>query len=286
MFDAELNLFSKEYTNCDFLYRAVQDNPDFADIKEHVSELWKTYHPYAEPQFSREFSRHFLQRYWELWLGVKFIAAGLTLNRNSGKGPDFDLKLSSGLHFYVEATAIEAGSTEDRVPPPPQAANNEDAPYPPIELFLRITGAIKNKSEQRKKQIDRGTLDSNRPYILAINVGDIPSIFVDENPPTLSHVCLGFGGVAYSGSSTLISPFPFIYRKKYLNDPISTRIFYDPEYKWISGIFLSDVNPFYLPQRNHIQFLHNPNADIRIPLGWFPYGSEWYCNNQKLINHK
>ncbi|QOJ21512.1 MAG: hypothetical protein HRU77_12990 [Gammaproteobacteria bacterium] len=84
MFDAKLNLFSKEYMNCDFLYRAVQDNPDFTDIKEHVSELWKTYHPYADPQFSREFSRHFLQRYWELWLGVKFIAAGLTLNRNSG----------------------------------------------------------------------------------------------------------------------------------------------------------------------------------------------------------
>lgn len=280
-----MNPFIQDQTQCDPLYCAVRDKLELKDIKEHVSDLWRRYHLFAEPQFLDEFSRHFQQRYWELYLGAQLITADLSLQKSSGKGPDFDLKLPSGLRFYIEATVVTAG-TVDQVPLPPQGDKEEDAPYPPSELFLRITRAIENKLEQRKKQIGRGTLDSSRPYILAVNVGDIPGIFVDENPPTLSHVCLGFGGITYSTDSVHVSPFPHAYRKKHPNDPISTQIFKDPQYSWISGMFLSDVNPFYLPRRDHIQFLHNPLADAKVPVGWFPYGSEWQVLDQQLVRHK
>lgn len=271
--------FSYSGNRADPTYRAIRDEARFADVREEIAALWSTFGPFAERGFARQFAARFQQRYWELYLGAMLVEEGLLSSRGEGVGPDFSIRLSTGGGAYIEAIAIEAGNGASAVPPP------DGGPDPPPELALRVSDAVCAKADHRHRSIRAGRVHNSWPYVVAVNIGGLPGRVVSEDPPTASTVCLGVGAVGFTLGAEprrFAHHVPVTSRAGAPDNPADTALFASPSFRWLSGMLISDVNPTYAPKRDHVQFLHNPFAAAKMPIGWLARGSEWRVNNATL----
>ena len=225
--------------------------------KEYYDFLWNIFKPYADRNFLTEIKTQFLQRSWEMYIGVVLLNHGFELT-NPGEGPDFILDDS----IYVECIAVNKGSENSiyRVPERIQSGTAEWSPKDKIQL--RLTSGIEDKfSKYKNEWSKKNWFKRSSPFIIAINSGELerPQQYPPDHP-YIASVLYGVGELVFNIRREQIY---FEYKNKIpkKNVEIESELFQNKEYNLISGIIYSDSRLLSAPKNgNGLLYIQNENA--------------------------
>jgi type I restriction enzyme S subunit len=282
------SFFSSEQA-ADFFYNCIRDNTDRKDARDFVQELWQKYKTYAEPDFLNDARKDFHAKTWEMYLGCLFLDFGLPLQKKLKKeGPDLHLHWKNR-SIWIEATAPESGTGDNAVP---EYRYNEVSDQPSDQIILRFASAIQKKFKkyQSYRSIDKAIIQSDDFYIIAINGGRIRySLFAPTFPYIVLSV-LPVGDLVFAldkNSGKLVNSF-HQYRDAVTTakgSSVPTNIFMNKDYAGISAVLYSWMNVVNRPNRIGVEIhcVHNPLADNKLLHGIFPFGTEWWVEDDDLI---
>lgn len=282
------NTFFSSSQADDPFYNRIRDNPDRKEARDFVEGLWQKYKPYAEPAFLDDARKDFHAKSWEMYLGYIFLDSGFNLQKKTKKeGPDLHLSWNNR-SIWVEATAPESGTGDNAVP---GYKYNEVQEQPTEQILLRLTSAIQEKFNKYKGYSSKGIIRPDDFFVIAINGGRIHKAVFEQQIPYIVKSLLPFGNPVFAldkKSGELVSSF---YEHKdsittAKGSLVPTNIFLNKEYAGISAILYSWMNVVTRPNKIgvEIHFVHNcPLADNKLPLGIFPFGTEWWVENDELI---
>ena len=100
----------------DLAYRNTRDDPRGADDKAFVEKLWALCHHLVDRPCRTDARKHFLQRFWEMYLAVTLLERGFDLYPGKKKGPEF-YALLGNRRVWFEAIAPNPGTGPVQVPP-------------------------------------------------------------------------------------------------------------------------------------------------------------------------
>lgn len=247
----------------------------------------------TDPHFDRELcsgdAKKFNQRFWEIILGNKLIASGLSVSSPT-EGPDFIVKIGDQI-IYIEAVCATRGTGENKVPnfseiyDPPRAYS-----FPTTPILQRWTNAIKSKNEKYKTQTE------GHAYVIAINGGDLSSF-----PSDLCRSTTGFPYAfdAVYGTGDLAIKISLDEAKKstphiqyspntfnVANSAIPTDIFFDVKNNHISAILVFSQTPIqFLAHKmgnsdpSDMFMIHNHLAKSPILQSHFPFAKHMGVKN-------
>lgn len=269
-----VDLFSGPGSDPKFL--AARDIPELVRVRRECERLWQIHRPHATPNFVSEFSLHFDDKFWEMYLGAR-LALRYPDIQYPKSGPDFVFEGPPPV--AVEATVASTGKGLDAVPELDDADDDDSEGLVPFDqCILRITEALyrKSRANAAEKEAEKGS------YVVAINL-PYPQAWLCGVPPMSALATLGAGGVTIdlSDGRLIVSANPAI--KKLSGSPVSTTNFLSVEYKHISAIIVASVNPFSSAYEDPaIEVLHNPTASQKLPPGWVPFGTEYWLEGDQL----
>jgi hypothetical protein len=231
-----------------------------------------------------------------MYLGCLALRAKLSVmpkKKNKGKGPDLQVILTTGQNLFIEATAPGPGTSHDKVsePTPLRLGINEIAPDIPVEkILLRITTGIDKKIKAYDRYLRDQVLQPNDPYIVAVNLGAVPSArseFFD--PPLIIRSLFGVGNLMVlfdRNNPGLRETHDSICHQiiKYNDEPIRTNFFLDSSYCGLSAIIFSDARPLPPPKPDASEFklVHNPYAKNPVDRGLFKIGREYWAEGTRI----
>jgi len=278
-------------------------------VKDFLEELWKKYSPYAvEKSFRGDLKAQPHARIWEMYLANALIDCGFDLARKQEKGPDIQLKNPT---IWIEAVASTDGSksndkgTQSLSAIPEILLPESMCGGPPeIEIILRYTGSIKDKLTKLLKYLEKGPVDQNEPYIVALNSHKVSHAQYDHQHtpnkiPTIVKAVFGYG------DSVRRSPYPkngfsppidsksteYKYRPYITNHSgveISTGMFFSEDYSSISALIFSKEGFWSLQNRipdllsENFILIHNPLAKNPLPKKWLKSGHEFWIDQGGL----
>jgi hypothetical protein len=269
----------------DVIYAAARDHPRGRMARDFCEALWARYAPLADPHFREDARTNFLQRFWEMYLGVALIDRGIQLQRYGAEGPEFYATLN-GRRVWFEAIAPRQGQGPDRVPD----LRLGEAQYVPTEkILLRFTSALEAKRQRYLSAVAKGIIRSDDAYVLALDSRGIPHASLNDRVPYFVQAFLPFGPLtANIDSRTLeITETYYAYRaavKKANDTEISTRTFLDPAASFCSAVLHSSVDCANHPSAMGADFavLHNPNAAVEVPSALFSWCEQIYLRGNEL----
>lgn len=144
--------------------------------KAHCEDLWRDFSGYATKRFLKEFRLHFHQRWFEMYLTVTFIRAGLTVEyRSREHGPDV-LLTSAERRVWIEAVCMTEGQSgkPDSVPP---LEHGKVVDVPIKQYVMRIRNSLDEKAKKFKTYLENGVVERDDVLVIAINGGSIPFLF-------------------------------------------------------------------------------------------------------------
>jgi len=151
--------------------------PGAAHSRANCDELWRDFEPYASEHFLAEFPCHFHQRWFEMYLAVALLRAGLDISCPEEGAPDVCVQHRDGCVLWLEATAPTGGAkpNKDRVEHPARPGAGAAAFYVPTErVILRVSGALHTKAAGLRTYRAKGVIGPEDQAVVAINVRDIP----------------------------------------------------------------------------------------------------------------
>ena len=282
------NLFEPHQTPMDERYSLVRDDLRFHQEKAFLEHLWKSFEPFADPDFKSELAKQFHPRFWEMYLACTLIESGFDLiPRKCAYGPDIHF-IYHKKNFWIEATAPDAGSGVDAVPG--NSRNSNGFRVPEEQIILRLTNSINKKNRKYKEYLASGLISGEDVFIIAINGSDIPYIGSDfeDEPPFIAKSVLPIGDLTASIDFKIMKPVDTFYSyrghiEKRSGANVSTRAFQNPDFSYISGIIFSIAGIWKLPKSlgYDFSFVHNPLAEQKIALDWLRKGRTiWVEDNQ------
>jgi len=254
--------------DCEPGYRNVRESAFLRPAREYTEKLWRLYAPYADCHFRQDARRHFLQRYWEMYVTAALMEYGHEPYRVGGTGPEYFF-LFDECRAWVEAIAPGPGEENDRVPD-----NLADLGFrvPTEKILLRYTSALRAKRDKLLQDQRKGIVSTDDAYILALNCRNIHHAWFGGVIPYVLQAYLPFGPLSMmlDLSSGKAIGRSFERRKsvsKQSGASVATTAFLDPAYSGISAVIHSSVNAANAPVVIGEDFLvlHNPLA--RRPLG-------------------
>jgi hypothetical protein len=277
--------------------------PEYAYVREKIEAMWARYEPYCpDEHFLSEARRAFHERTWEMRLACVLLDRGLPLVRPGPKGPD--LCIDGSPRVWVEAIAVGAGESADRVPDrAARAFTEEERGYrddelpdagwhgePPSEdsLILRATEALDKKTKAYLTYRRDGIVKPGEPYIVAISLTKIDDAFYRsqfDDVPVFLQALFGIGAehirlsTEPAAKDKLFRPHrPFV--TKAGGAKISTLAFASPSHPEISGVFGSCTDIVNVPSDpgREIMFVNNPRAAAPVPPGTFRFGMEFVAS--------
>jgi hypothetical protein len=145
------------------------------DRREWLKRLWVAYKPYADDNFLIELksSGKFNERTWEMYLASVFLSQNFTLNQKSAEGPDLHLSLG-GKDIWIEAIAPGLGEVDPAAERPVLTpgvlySRGGDMEVMNRPKILRLTAAVSTKREAYKRNLGKGIIKENEPYVIAVN---------------------------------------------------------------------------------------------------------------------
>jgi len=151
--------------NCDLGYQNVRDEPCLKKEKEFVESLWSLYKPYADRHFKEDATKHFQERFWEMYLGATLLKYDFKIDSHNEKGPEFVTKLNSK-RCWFEAITPSPGAGPDAVPEMEYGAKIAIR-VPTDEITLRLRHAIHEKYKKYQHYVDEGIIGNDESYIIA-----------------------------------------------------------------------------------------------------------------------
>jgi hypothetical protein len=271
--------------DCDPGYLNIQRVPFVRPAKRYVERLWRIYAPYADRHFREDARRHFLQRYWEMYLAVALMDAGFSPVKPANEGPEFFIEID-GRRVWVEAIAPGGGQGPDKVREFPLG---EAFNVPTEQVLLRYTSALAEKHAKYRCDMGKGIISPENGFILAINCREIPHAWIGGVIPYVVQAFLPFGNpaVAFDIRTGQIVDKYFERREsvsKLNTVKIPTTAFLDPAYAGISAIVHSAVDAANSPAVLGEDFfvLHNPLASRPIGTGTFSRWRQYVFEDDRI----
>lgn len=247
----------------DLSYKYIRDLPHHEQSREFVESLWSLYHTFADRHFLEDARAHFLERYWEMYLGVALLNRGLQLVRSGNEGPEFYF-VHNHRKIWVEAVAPGPGTTSERVS---EIQYGEVSLVPTEKILLRFTNAIVEKRQKYLTALSRGIIRPSDLYLLAINSRRIPHAPLGNTMPFFVQALLPFGNLAVviDKNTGKISDTFYQSRESVIKEsgaPVSTKAFLEPQFGFVSAVLHSAVDCVNRPKLlgGDFSVLHNPLA--------------------------
>lgn len=268
-------------------------------LHELIEAMWRTYEPYADPDFPEGFARDVDGRFWEMYLGCTFLDAGRTLlpvveRQREGGQPDLCI-LEDGRRIWIEAIAPDEGAPglDQIVRPIPMNEGGRLVDAPIRQAQLRTSGAFWTKAQRIARYLEQGVIVPEDARIIAISASRF-GVYITEQPLPLIMTTLFPIGDAYitidRETGNVVDegfhPAPFIHRER---NPIPRTAFLDERFADISGVIWSRIGLGNLSRRiRPLTYVHNPLAQIPLPTNWGVWdrefvttrrGEEWEAND-------
>ena len=177
--------------------------------------------------------------------------------------------------YGVEAVTPGPGTGEDRVDEPPRGGTSN---VPTEQILLRFTNAVSEKQRQHLASRKLGVISNDDGYVIAINSRGIPHAPYGNTLPFFFQAFLPIGDPTIDidrESGRQIDSYygPRETVTKANGSPVSTTIFLDRDYSFISAVIHSSVDCVNRPDVLGADFevLHNPMALHPLTssvLGW------------------
>ena len=159
-------------------YRKVREAADepCERVRAQCEDLWCDFAEHADEHFLEEFARNFHQRWFEMYLTVSLIRAGLEV-KCSKPGPDVLVSVD-GRRIWLKAVCMTAGEAgkPDSVP---ELKFGTVQKLPIRQYVMRIRNSLDAKAEKFKKYIQDGTVDPCDATVIAVNSGQITFLSAD-----------------------------------------------------------------------------------------------------------
>ena len=283
------HLFSPNIEPKDEDYRSLRDDGRYSEQRDFAEYLWQKYEPYADRQFLAAIASEFHPRFWEMYLGCAILKQNITLVSSGNKkrgGPDLCFSRDQD-SVWIEAIAPTPGSGVDAVPQ--LSLSGQAFTVPDVNITLRYTAAISEKSRKYDGYLEKCILTSSDSYIIAVNGQNVYPILLEDEVPRIVKAVLSLGS-----PSITLNPDTFeIVDQGYAHRPVlwkakgsqvPTDTFFDPAFSGISGLIFSmaDVWTGSRVLGSDFFYVHNPLAANPLPKGWLPIGIEYWVEDDKL----
>ena len=281
----EKSLFSDPSTGTCPTYEKIRaaECETFKQAREHCEDLWTTFAPYADKHFLGEFRLHLHQRWFEMYLTVSLIRAGLEVKPH-GRGPDVLLKTPGGQRVWIEAVCATMGKEglPDSVPRIRPEDHGRVRGEPTDQHLKRIRNSFASKTKQYDKYINSGLVGEEDLVAVAINVGGIPFLSRDMEE-LMMRALYGIGELVaeYDTRRHKITGFgrqPILTVRKSSGATIGLTPFVDGSEKRVSLVLASSKNAISFSSSNlGDDYVLYPNLACtnRWPEGLIPLGREW-----------
>ena len=143
-----------------------------SDYLEHLEKFWRTYQPFASPDFQLQLlgdDGKFYSLTWEMMLGTRLLEKGYHLEPSvDDDRPDLCLILE-GKRIWIECCLPTGGD-----PSNPNSVTEmvSDGEFHKVDLdksVLRCTQALSEKKQQHRRWIEKGVCNRNEPFLIALN---------------------------------------------------------------------------------------------------------------------
>jgi hypothetical protein len=272
-------------------YEATRDLPRAAVYKQFVEELWARFEPLADRHCREDARDHFLQRFWEMYLGVTLLDHGFKLHRNGHEGPEYYAIVDSR-RMWFEAIAPGGGDGPDRVPElePANSPGEIRAGYVPTEqIILRYTNALAEKRDRYNDALSKEIVSPDDYYVLALNCSGIPHARFGGSPPYFLQAFLPIGPITITVDVETFEAkeSSHAYRPeivKFKGSKVSTRAFLDEDARFCSCVLHSAVHCVNNTARLGFDFsvLHNPRAYRPIDAAVFGWCEQFTVQDDYL----
>ena len=247
-------------------------------VREHCEDLWTDYRELADKHFLFEFTQHFHERWFEMYLTVSLIRTGISIECRK-PGPDL-LVMIDERRVWIEAVCAGKGQLEkpDSVPEIETGIVHD---VPIRQYVVRLRSSLKEKERKFRKYVNDGIVTPEDLAVVAINAGGIPYLGADMDE-CIKRSVYGIGDMIVSlergsgrrvgvGRANRISVF------KSSGAPVGVQSFTDGSMAHISAILGSSENAFNLREERGQGFILYPNltAVSQWPDGLVPLGREW-----------
>lgn len=268
-------------------YRNVRDSVSgpSAEGRRFIEELWPRYRGLEDQHFLEDARTHFLERFWEMYLGVTLIDHGLALTRVGEAGPDFSFQYGD-MNVFVEAVVPGPGNGVDSVDEPEVNTATE---VPTDRILLRFTNSVDTKRKQFQAAIAAGICGRDAGYVVAFNSCGVPHAAHGNTLPYFVQALLPIGAptlVLNRGTGKVVDSY-YAHRDtvaKASGAPVSTALFLDAAYSFISAAISSSVDCVNRPAELGADFvvLHNPSAAKPLDYALFGWCQQYVWNNYSL----
>jgi hypothetical protein len=281
------DLFAIDDPTADRAYSNIREprGEGAAVARANCDELWRDFAPYASEQFRVEFRRHFHQRWFEMYLAVALLRAGLSIECPPNAAPDVRVQHRDGRVLWLEATAPTGGdeSNPDRVVQPIAAPGETSVAYPvpTQQVTLRICGALREKAAKLMIYRDRGIIAPEHQAVIAVNVHGIPHAVYDAERLGLAATYgVGYQYVTFDRATLDVVHSGFHHTPELLRSSGSTvdaAPFLHPGFAHVAGALISGTDAANCPHPPGYDFMlfPNPNAAPAYSERQLPIDREW-----------
>lgn len=250
-------------------------------VRDHCEDLWKDYRELADKDFLFQFPQQFHQRWFEMYLTVSLIRAGISVEckKPGPKGPDV-LVMIEKRRVWIEAVCAGGGQLgkPDRVPEIERGVVGE---VPMRQYVLRLRNSLGKKAGQFQNYIDDGIVAPDDLAVIAINVGGIPFLGADMDE-CIKRSIYGIGDMIVSldratGRRVGINRENKSSAFKSSGAAVEVQSFTDGSMAHISAVLGSSENAFNLCEERGQGFILYPNLTSfsQWPHGLVTLGREW-----------
>ena len=261
-------------------YEHVRNEADerCRSVRQHCEDLWTDYRELADEHFLLEFAQHFHERWFEMYLTVSLIRAGISV-KCPKPGPDV-LVMIGQRRLWIEAVCAGKGQLgkPDSVP---EIETGVVRDVPIRQYIVRIRNSLDEKARIFQSYIDDGIVTPGDLAVIAINVGGIPFLAADMDE-CIKRSVYGIGDLIVSldrvsGRRTGIDRENRMSVLKSSGAPVEVRCFIDGSMAHIAAVLGSSENAFNLCEERGQGFVLYPNltAVPRWSGGLIPLGREW-----------
>ncbi len=273
-------LFSHSGNGACLTYQKVQEagHERYESVRAQCEDLWCDFSEHADRHFRQEFAKNFHQRWFEMYLTVSLIRAGLVVECLK-PGPDI-LVTADGRRIWIEAVCLTGG--EAGKPNSVPELKFGTVQNVPIEQYvMRIRNSLNEKANKFRKYIADGIVHRYDYTVIAINGGEIP-FWVADVAKCMERSLYGVGDMVFKfdrDSRKIVNAERENIQaiQKASGAKIGVQPFADGSMKHVSYALASWANAFNLPSSLGGDYVLYPNLSSTTP--WvgdlLPVVQEW-----------
>ncbi len=239
--------------------------------------LWKTYEKYADKHFKKQFKKDFHSRTWEMYLGNIFLKNNIKIIEPKKEGPDIKMEVS-GKNIWVEAVTTKTNKkNEDILKKWGTGKIAYDIPHD--EMILRLTNSFTSKWKEYRKNIEKGIIQEDEPYIIAINRGIFP--YPDPDVPLIFKPLFGLGYFTLSIDLETKERESYMSKKEHVEkqneSKVTQDLFKNSQYEGVSAVIYSIKDVLNSPKKigSDCMLIHNPMAKNKIDHKTLNFLEQW-----------